>query len=173
MPFCPSCGKPVDANVAFCPNCGYSMQAGGQGAAVPGGAPNVVLPMTRQRPSGVAILAFLQMLGGVLIIIVGILALAFAGLAASYFASYSYGPWIGAAAGVVGGILLIIGLIAIGIGYGLWNGKGWAWTATLIFSILGILLGLLSLPSGVVGLLIDAAIIYYLFRLEVKQYFGK
>jgi len=39
--YCPSCGKPVDANVKFCPNCGAQVSSGfasGQAAGVAGGA---------------------------------------------------------------------------------------------------------------------------------------
>jgi len=73
----------------------------------------------------------------------------------------------------VGGILVVAGVIALGLGYGLWTGKGWAWTLALIFSILGILGGIISLPEGVVSIIIDILIIYYLTRAHVKQFFGK
>jgi lysylphosphatidylglycerol synthetase-like protein (DUF2156 family) len=172
MPFCPGCGKPVDANVTFCPNCGYNLQAGGQAAAVPGGAQNMPLPMTRQRPTGIAILAILYMIGGVLAVLGGILIMAALGVAATSLAT-NYGGLIAAIGGVIGIVAVIIGLVAVGLGYGLWKGSSWAWTATLILEILGLLAGLAALPTSIVSLLIAALIIYYLFRPNVKQYFGK
>ena len=169
MPFCPACGRPVDANVTFCPSCGYRMQSGGQG--VPGGAPPISMPMTRVRPAGVSILAVLQMLGGVLIFLVGIAAVSVSGMT-STFGDYGYG-YLAGAMGAIGGVILVVGLIGIGLGYGLWKGKKWAWTATLVFSMLGILASLVTLPAGVVSLLIEAVILYYLTRPQVKLYFGK
>lgn len=171
MPFCPACGRPVDANVTFCPSCGYRMQSGGQGISVPGGAPSISMPMIRERPAGVAILAILQMLGGVLIFLFGILAVSASGMT-STLGAYGYG-YLAGAMGAIGALVLVIGLIGIGLGYGLWKGKGWAWTATLIFSILAALGSLVALPPGVVSLLIEIAILYYLTRPHVKQYFGK
>lgn len=173
MPFCPACGRPVDADVAFCPSCGYMMRSGGHGVPVPGGAPPTYMPMIRQRPTGVAILAILHMIGGVLVFLLGILIIFVFGVAALTFGAGNYGGLVGVIGGAVGGVLLIIGMIGLGLGYGLWKGKSWAWTATLIFSILGMLGGLLVLPYGVVGLLIEVAILYYLTRPHVRQYFGK
>ena len=129
------------------------------------------MPTTRMRPTGVTILAILQMLGGVLIFLVGIAAVSVSGMT-STLGGYGYG-YLAGVIGIVGGVIAVVGLIGIGLGYGLWKGKGWAWWATLIFSVLGILGSLVTLPSGVVGLLIEAAILYYLTRPGVKQYFGK
>jgi lysylphosphatidylglycerol synthetase-like protein (DUF2156 family) len=171
MPFCPACGKPVDANVAFCPNCGYNLQSGGQGAPVPGGTPPVPMPMTRVRPTGVTILAILQMLGGVLIFLVGIAAVSVAGMT-STLSNFGYG-YLSGVIGIVGGVIAVIGLIGVVFGYGLWKGWSWAWWATLIFSILGLLGSLVTLPAGVVGLLIEIAILYYLTRPHVRLYFAK
>lgn len=171
MPFCPACGKPVDANVTFCPSCGYNMQSGGQGVPLPGGAPPTSMPMIRVRPAGVTILAILQMLGGVLVFLLGIAAVSVAGMT-STLSTYGYG-YLAGVIGIVGGVLLVVGLIGVVIGYGLWKGMSWAWWATLIFSVLGVLGSLVTLPGGAVGLLIEAAILYYLTRPGVRQYFGK
>jgi uncharacterized membrane protein (DUF2068 family) len=85
-----------------------------------------------------------------------------------------------------GAVLLIVGigfvLIAISIAYfvtayGLWNGKRWAWTITLILSGIGIILGIASIALGNVGavfqIIINGVIIYYLYRPNVKAFFGK
>ena len=70
-------------------------------------------------------------------------------------------------------IFIIIGLIALLITYGLCTGKGWAWKLCLIFSIIGIIIGVLSLPLGVISLIINILILYYLTRQQVKAFFGK
>jgi hypothetical protein len=86
----------------------------------------------------------------------------------------------------IGAVLLVVGigfaLIAISIAYfvmayGLWNGKRWAWTITLILSGIGIILGIASVAAGSVGavfhIIINGVIIYYLYRPNVKTFFGK
>jgi uncharacterized membrane protein (DUF2068 family) len=58
--------------------------------------------------------------------------------------------------------------------YGLWNGKRWAWTITLIISGIGIILGIASIAVGnVFQIIINGVIIYYLYRPNVKAFFGK
>ena len=61
--------------------------------------------------------------------------------------------------------------------YGLWKGKGWAWTITVILSFIGIALGIVSIVTGNIGaifhLIINAVVVYYLYRPHVKTFFGK
>jgi len=61
--------------------------------------------------------------------------------------------------------------------YGLWNGKRWAWTITLILSGIGIILGIASIAVGNIGgvfhIIINGVIIYYLYRPNVKAFFGR
>jgi uncharacterized membrane protein (DUF2068 family) len=61
--------------------------------------------------------------------------------------------------------------------YGLWKGKGWAWTITLILSYVGIALGIVSIVTGNIGavfhLIINIIVVYYLYRPNVKMFFGK
>jgi hypothetical protein len=86
----------------------------------------------------------------------------------------------------IGAVLLIVGigfvLIAISIAYfvmayGLWNGRRWAWSITLILSGIGIILDIASIPVGNVAavfhIIINGVIIYYLYRPNVKAFFGK
>lgn len=75
--------------------------------------------------------------------------------------------------GVIGGFFILLGLLSFVFAYGLLNGKGWAWTITLIFSILGILINLVGLPVTILGLAINVIVIYYLTRPYVKAFFGK
>jgi hypothetical protein len=79
--------------------------------------------------------------------------------------------------GVVAIILIIVAVVEFLMAWGLLGGKGWAWTLTLVFTSLAIVLGLFSLmyPTAfnLIGLAIDALIIYYLFRPDVKAFFRK
>lgn len=72
---------------------------------------------------------------------------------------------------IVGVVLLLLAIVGFITAWGLWTGKGWAWTITIILAAIGILMGLFSLPGGIVTILIDAIIIYYLTRPYVKAYY--
>lgn len=88
-------------------------------------------------------------------------------------------------AGAVGGI--IFSLIGLLLGYGLLKLKKWAWICTLILQVLQILgslqgifgvMGARSAPGVAISqqifqLIVSGVIVYYLFRPEVKQAFGK
>ena len=74
---------------------------------------------------------------------------------------------------IIGGIMSVLGILGFLVAFGYWNGRGWAWTAGMIVTVIGLILGLLSLPEGVLGLIINTLIIYYLTRPYVKRWFGK
>ncbi len=128
-----------------------------------------------ERPLGVTILAVLAFLGGILLILVGILA---AALGAAFATAMIHGvPGFPAFLAAALGIALIVGgVIELIIGWGLWKGAGWAWWLTVIFTALGLLIAIASLVSGnvgsVVSLIIDGIILYYFFKPHVKAFFG-
>jgi hypothetical protein len=126
--------------------------------------------MQKQRPRGITILAILIIISG----------------AISFF---------GIVAGPFGIASAILGIIYIIMGYGLYKGRGWAWTGTIIsflvgigMSVVSIIITINNLPEGVqsssitigiyaISLAISfgfaAAILYYLYRPHVKAYFGR
>jgi len=140
---------------------------------------DMVKGMATERPFGVTILAILEVIGGILSLAAG----AFMLFAAAAFGMMIPGEMPGGISGFVGlmmGLFSVIGIVVITIGlisfiiaYGLWNGRGWAWTLCLIFSIIGIIIGILSLPTGIISLIINILILYYLTRPHVKAFFGK
>jgi membrane protein YdbS with pleckstrin-like domain len=73
--------------------------------------------MQKQRPRGVTIIAILIVIAGIATLLVGI-------------GSVAIGPLIGLSLAFIafGAISLAIGVAYLVMGYGLWNGKGWAWT---------------------------------------------
>jgi len=75
--------------------------------------------------------------------------------------------------GVVGGIMTVIGLVSFAVAYGYLNGLGWAWGLGLVVAVIGIVLGLPSLPGSIISILLEVLIIYYLTRPHVKRFFGK
>jgi hypothetical protein len=77
----------------------------------------------------------------------------------------------------VAGVLIAIGIGYLVVSYGLLKGKGWAWSITLILSYIGIALAIISIVGGnffsAINLAINIAIIYFLYRPQVKAFFGK
>ena len=124
---------------------------------------------TEGRPTGVAILAILEAIVGVYYLVTGFgefFASAIIGSLARSGISSDLIPMIPRALGTV---LLIFGLVSLLLAWGLWTGKGWARTVALVFAILGIILSLISFH--IIGLVIDAIIVYYLTRPNVKKFF--
>ena len=117
--------------------------------------------MQRNRPLGVTIIAILAVIGGI-------------GSVLSGFAIMAIIPFLGI---IFGGLLIIIGLAYFVVAYGLWKGLNWAWNITLIVSVIGIIVGLGSIVVGNIGalfhLIVNVVVIYYLYRPNVKAYFGK
>jgi uncharacterized membrane protein (DUF2068 family) len=78
---------------------------------------------------------------------------------------------------ISGIILLALGIAALFIAYGLIKGRGWAWTAAVVLSIIVIIMSVVSIVTGNIGsiisLAINGVILYYLYRPHVKAYFGK
>jgi uncharacterized membrane protein (DUF2068 family) len=109
----------------------------------------------KHRPLGVTVIAILTVIGGIIFLVSGLFLLI-----------------IG-----IGIILLALGIAYLVMAYGLWKGKGWAWTITLILSAIGIIVAVVSIATGNVGgiisIIINGVIIYYLYRPNVKAFFGK
>jgi hypothetical protein len=83
----------------------------------------------------------------------------------------------GAFGTAIGAVLVAIAIVSFIVAYGLLKGKGWAWTVTVILSIISIVLNAISIATGniggIVSIIISGIILYYLYRPHVKAYFGK
>jgi hypothetical protein len=94
----------------------------------------------------------------------------------------------------IGAIILAVGIGYLVVSYGLLKGKGWAWIVTVILTIIAIVIQVTSVISNsvlsqsltndlsaivpgliahIVGIAINGVILYYLYRPNVKAYFGK
>jgi hypothetical protein len=77
----------------------------------------------------------------------------------------------------IGGVLLALAIVSFVVAYGLLKGLGWAWTVTVILSIISIALNAISIATGnlssIISIIISGIILYYLYRPHVKAYFGK
>jgi hypothetical protein len=156
----------------------------------------------KSRPLGVTIIAILNIIGGVLMLIFGIgliiLGAVLPTLPPSVFnqsqvqgnltagqtpipagvppmALQSFFGGLGIAFGAV---LVALAIVSFIVAYGLLKGRGWAWTVTLILSIISIVWNAITIATaanfgGIISIIISAVIIYYLYRPHVKAYFGK
>jgi len=68
---------------------------------------------------------------------------------------------------------VLIGVIGLVSAWGLWTGRGWAWILAIIIFIIGIIMDLVTLPSGIVGVVIDAIVLYLLMRPDTRRFCGK
>jgi uncharacterized membrane protein len=152
----------------------------------------------QHRPTGITIIAILTIINGILLLVSGIALVALGTLFSANSTSTSsqaVAQFFGTISAAVGGVLLVIGIGYLIMSYGLFKGKGWAWTITIILTIIGIAIQILSTSvitaasldntknviSGIVssitfpliGLAINIVILYYLYRRHVRAYFGK
>jgi len=94
----------------------------------------------------------------------------------------------------IGAIVLAVGVGYLIVSYGLLKGKGWAWIITVILTIIAIAVQIASgitasmfnasfiddtnsfvtgIIAQIVGIAINGVILYYLYRPNVKAFFGK
>jgi uncharacterized membrane protein (DUF2068 family) len=82
---------------------------------------------------------------------------------------------------VLGAVLIPLGIASLAVAYGLFKAKSWAWFVAVVLSIIGIVVNVISLitanmgaiTGALVGIAINAIVLYYLSRRNVRQYFGK
>ena len=114
------------------------------------------------RPTGVIILALLQLISSLLAILAGVLILAVVFML----------PLLGM---ILALIPLIIGIIGLILFWGLWTLKGWAWFWTLFFNFVALLLGAMSFDianlTGLLSLALNAIIVIYLLLPSTRAAF--
>jgi len=135
----------------------------------------------KNRPLGVTVMGVLQVLAGLGSLGLGFMlasTYAFLGSLMSSGAegvafSAGFGGFLVVAGAIIGGILIVIGIANLVIAYGLFKGKSWAWMLCLIFAVISAVFGILTFPVGIITILFNALIIYYLTRRNVRVYFRK
>ena len=137
------------------------------------------------RPTGVTVLAILDFIGAACCLLGGIAMILGGGFIATMMSQQGAGAGgILAGLGAVAGIFIIImGGIAALLGFGLWKLKEWARIVSIVLAGIGAALQLLGLLGtlahfnvlaviwGIFWLAIDALIIWYLLKPEVKAAF--
>ena len=117
----------------------------------------------KQRPVAVTSIAVLMIIGVIALLVIGTIVVLFG----TGIARIGYLVWA------------IPTVIAYAVTvYGLCSGKKWAWTVTLVLSVIQILLYVVSIAIGsgrgvAIPILINAIIIYYLYGRNVKEFFGR
>ena len=124
-----------------------------------------------QRPTGISILAGLLIVLGLLGLLGGISSFGVANMATS--AGIAYVPPVALAVANI-----LVGAFGLVVGYGLWFLKRWAWLLAIVAAGLRVVLDILASlggnwAAGLLGLIVSAAILWYLFRPEVKRAFGR
>jgi hypothetical protein len=139
---------------------------------------------TGTRPLGVSIIAILNVISGIIMLIGGV-GLAAVGSALPTMTTVNPNAGgqmalvglLGGGAAAVGAVLIVLGIVSFIVAWGLFKGKGWAWTVTIILSAISVIMGIVSLVGGnfgaIVNIIIAGVVIYYLYRPHVKAYFGK
>lgn len=157
-----------------------------------------ILAQKKSRPIGVTIIAILAVILGMLLLTLGLTLMGTGALISVSTNNspefQSVGPIFGIILLVSGTVLLIIGIGYLVVSYGLLKGKGWAWTITMVLTIISIAVQIVSgitnsiftasiadggnsVASGfmgqIIGIAINLIILYYLYRPHVKAFFGK
>ncbi len=127
------------------------------------------------RPLGVTIIAILAILGGILGLLAGLLIVGVSTLFASAFAAA--GGVLAGLGVVIGGVFIVVSVIWLAAGFGLLNGKGWAWALEMLVNVL-LLIGAIAFTalgnySSIGGVVVPGLMIWYLTRTRVKAFFGK
>ncbi len=120
----------------------------------------------KDRPVLITIIAVLYFIFGVLMLLggagIGLLGVAVPGAIVP--------------AAVLGGGVAVAGIISIIIAGGFWNGWKAIWYIAVIFGIIEIIFSAISLIGGnvsaIIGIIIEALLLYYIFRPKVKEFFG-
>lgn len=129
-------------------------------------------------PVGVRILAVLEYVAGAFFLIFGIMAF-FRG---DVFLRVMYYGGSGTLATggypLIGLIAVVLGIIHLLLGSGLWNGKAWAYIWVIAVSIAYVVLGIIALATvgyvNYVSFILNALVLVYLLAdARVKAYFSK
>ena len=131
----------------------------------------------KPRPLGITALAILDSVGATVFVFLGFSLLSdtqsYIKMLLNVDSSYaSMGTDVlSLAVQLVAAFFIVIGVLVLLNAYGLWKGKSWAWWMSLAFALLGSLSSVFLLPTGLVGLVVEATILCYLTRRQIRDYF--
>ena len=120
----------------------------------------------KKRPTVVKILVVIVLIGSIIPILAGAMMLTGGGAFEGYFMQELLSQ-------ILPTYYVVVGLIGVVLAWGLWIGRGWAWIIALIIFIIGIIMDLVTLPTGIVGVVIDVIVLYLLMRSDTRRFCGK
>lgn len=173
MNYCSRCGQKLPQDDSRkCSNCGLAITT------------STAQKSKKERPQGVAIISVLSIISGIIVTALGLFIIwMFSSLIGSVPNQFQYLSTFVMVFNAIGFGMFIVGLFSLLIGWGLWKGKGWAWTLAAILGILGIIGGIIAIPFSsinemffaysLISLLVYGLILYYLFKPNVKAWFKK
>ena len=136
------------------------------------------LSSSNSKPTGVDLLVILAVVGGIIDILGAALLLVVTSVSLSWLRIF-VGPGIVrllfSILSAISFLLLFYGMTSFFVAYGLWRGRGWAWTWALTSATIGLTASIIALAAGIgmIGVASNLLTIYYLTRTEVKAFFGK
>jgi len=117
-----------------------------------------------KRPDGITIIAGLVVIGGATFTLQGLF-LSLFHIRFPYTGLFLISGYIGD-----GIFYLVTGIFLLLIGWGLWEGKRWAWIIYVILAVLDVLLSLITF--NIYLLFLAVFILWYMFEPHVQRYFG-
>jgi len=127
-----------------------------------------------RRPTGVAVLAILQIIIGIVDILTGVILL----VAGATLGIIGFGLSAAFAFMLIPISIVLFGLGAISflLAYGLWEGRRWGWIWAIILAAVSLALGVVSLLGGEIAsiatIVIESLILIYLSTYNVRAFFG-
>ncbi|HLX35206.1 MAG TPA: hypothetical protein VKR30_08185 [Candidatus Limnocylindrales bacterium] len=158
--------------------------------AAPAGwsAPAPAAPMAAAggaRPTGATVITIIAGIEGVLIVLFGLLAILGMSLIGGIVGSSGTAN-AGAAGGFLAGLGIVIAIIVFVIGalylliaFGMWNARRWSWTLGAVVYVIALVFGVLGLAGGVsvysliIGIVLPAVVLFFLWQPDVKRYLGR
>ena len=119
----------------------------------------------KKRPMVVKILVLIVVIGSVAPILAAVMMLT-GGAYEGYFMQELLSQ-------ILPTIQLSAGVIGLVVAWGLWIGNGWAWIIAVILHVIGIIMGLVTVPTGIVGVVMDGIVVYLLMRSDTRRFCGK
>ena len=150
--------------------------------------------MERSRPMGVTIVSILMIVNGALLVGGGIFTiLVIPNIINEQLAGNQTNITIGGQTNIqvgktitglintiivgVSSVSIALGVTAFVLAWGLLNGKGWSWLITVILAIIYVIFSIVAVISGgftsFITLIINGAIVYYMYKPPIKAYFGR
>jgi hypothetical protein len=119
----------------------------------------------KKRPTAVKILVLIVVIGSIIPILAGVMMLT-GGAYKGYFMQELLSQ-------ILPTYYVLAGVIGLVLAWGLWIGNGWAWIIAVILHVIGVIMGLVTVPTGIVGVVMDGVVLYLLARSDTRRFCGK